>query len=224
MKLTQVSGSISLELGKVVRETAKATLAGLLTRTAPEGEVTPLEEISGSVAASVTEAVMPVLAILEILEAKIDRMTALLEDVAKAEAIVRRATGTQPAASVLEWDNLVATLSHHLPAGTSHPSVGDGFKVAEFQASHLAEAGYAIVPVSGEALAGTVATQEAHQPAVTFAGMDVERADARLAEARRNGADDSWYEGARRNYADDSWYEGARRNGADDSWYEGASA
>src|SRR5690606_17680826 len=178
MKLTQVSGSISLELGKVVRETAKATLAGLLTRTAPEGEVTPLEEISGSVAASVTEAVMPVLAILE---AKIDRMTALLQDVAKAEAIVRRATRTQPAASVLEWDNLVATLSHHLPAGTSHPSVGDGFKVAEFQASHLAEAGYAIVPVSGEALAGTVATQEAHQPAVTFAGMDVERADARLA-------------------------------------------
>src|SRR5690606_14587877 len=157
IKLTQVSGSISLELGKVVRETARATLAGLLTRTAPEGEVTPLEEISATVAASVAEAVMPALAELG---AKIDRMTALLENVAKAEAIVRRATGGQPAASVLEWDHLVATLSHHLPAGTSHPSVGDGFKVAEFQAAHLTEAGYAIVPVSGEALAGLAATQE----------------------------------------------------------------
>lgn len=187
--MTQVSGSISLELGKVVRETTRATLAGLLTRTAPEGEVTPLEEISTTVA----EAIMPALAVLE---AKIDRMTTLLENVAKAEAIVRRAAGTQPAASVLEWDNLVATLSHHLPAGTSHPTVGDGFKVAEFQAAHLAEAGYAIIPVSGEALASLAATQET-EVVRGPGGITPEasaRADARLAEARRNGIDDSWYE------------------------------
>lgn len=154
--MTQVSGSISLELGKVVRETTRATLAGLLARTAPEGEVAPLEEISGSVAASVAEAVMPALAELG---AKLDRMAALLESVAKTETIIRRATGTQPAASVLEWDSLVATLSHHLPAGTSHPKVGDGLKVAEFQAAHLCEAGYAVIPVSEEALAGLAATQ-----------------------------------------------------------------
>lgn len=202
MKLTQVSGSISLELGKVVRETTQATLAGLLTRTAPEGEVTPLEEISAAVASGVAEAIMPALAILG---NKVDRMNGLLENVATAEAIVRRATGTQPAASVLEWDNLVATLSHHLPAGTAHPTVGDGLKVAEFQAAHLAEAGWAIVPVSGEALAGLAVTQETKVVRGTVrepdhlgtGGITPEasaRADARLAEARRNGVDDSWYE------------------------------
>lgn len=195
--MTQVSGSISLELGKVIREITRATLAGLLTRTAPEGEVAPLEEISATVAASVAEAVTPALAELG---AKIDRMTTLLENVARAEAIVRRAAGTQPAASVLEWDNLVATLSHHLPAGTSHPTVGDGFKVAEFQAAHLAEAGYAIIPVSGEALASLAATQETKVVRGTVrepGGITPEasaRADARLAEAWRNGIDDSWYE------------------------------
>lgn len=187
--MTQVSGSISLELGKVVRETTRATLAGLLTRTAPEGEVTPLEEISSTVAASVAEVVMPALAELG---AKLDRLNGFLEDVAKAEAIVRRATGTRPAASVLEWDNLVATLSHHLPAGISHPTVGDGLKVAAFQAAHLAEAGYAIVPVSGEALAGLAATQETEVGGI--APEASARADARLAEARRNGVNDSWYE------------------------------
>lgn len=173
--MTQVSGSISLELGKVVRETTRATLAGLLARTAPEGEVTPLEEIGSTVAAKVAEVIMPALADLE---AKLDRLNGLLEDVAKAEAIVQHATGTQPVASVLKWDDLVATLSHHLPAGTSHPSVGDESKVAEFQATHLAKAGYAIVPVSREA----------------SARADARLADARLAEARRNGTDDSWYE------------------------------
>lgn len=48
--MTQVSGSISLELGKVVRETTKATLEALLTRTPPEGEATPLEQIGDAVA------------------------------------------------------------------------------------------------------------------------------------------------------------------------------
>lgn len=168
--MTQVSGSISLELGKVVRETTRAILDALLIRQVPDGGVTPLEEISSAVAARVAEGIMPVLADLG---TELNRLNGFLEDLAKSEAIVQHATGTQPVASVLKWDDLVATLSHHLPAGTSHPSVGDESKVAEFQATHLAKAGYAIVPVSREASA---------------------RADARLAEARRNGTDDSWYE------------------------------
>lgn len=149
--MAQVSGSISLEMSKVVRETTRAILDALLTRQAPDKEVTPLEEITVAVSSRLERELGGMLA-------EVRTALARLEELVSAESQRRgRPSGPRP----LDWDDLVATLSHHLPAGTAHPKVGDGFKVAAFQAAHLTEAGYAIVPVSGEALAGLAATQGA---------------------------------------------------------------
>lgn len=150
--MAQVSGSISLEMSKVVRETTRAILDALLTRQAPDGRgVTPLEEITVAVSSRLERELGGMLA-------EVRTALARLEELISAESQRRGLpSGPRP----LDWDNLVATLSHHLPAGTTHPKVGDGFKVAAFQAAHLTEAGYAIVPVSGEALAGLAATQGA---------------------------------------------------------------
>jgi|ADGO01.1.fsa_nt_gi hypothetical protein len=141
--MAQVSGSISLEMSKVVRETTRAILDALLTRQAPDKEVTLLEEITVAVSGRLERELGGMLA-------EVRTALARLEELISAESQRRgRPSGPRP----LDWDSLVATLSHHLPTGVTHPKVGDGFKVAAFQAAHLTEAGYAIVPVSGEALA-----------------------------------------------------------------------
>jgi len=118
-------------------------LDALLTRQAPDGGTTPLEEIAVAVSSRLERELGGVLA-------EVRTALARLEELDNAESQRRGLpSGPRP----LDWDNLVATLSHHLPAGTTHPKVGDGLKVAAFQAAHLTEAGYAIIPVSGEALA-----------------------------------------------------------------------
>lgn len=58
----------------------------------------------------------------------------------------------------LSEDEMVATLSCHLPAGLSTDALGDGSRIAAFQAQRLAAAGYALVAVSGPALEHAVRT------------------------------------------------------------------
>jgi hypothetical protein len=100
--------------------------------------------------------------------------------------------GGQGRRKIMDFSDAAATLACHLPAGTQVPGIerlNNARAVAEFQLQHLTEAGYAIVPVSGEALEAVRITREADRAEA------LRRADQRLAEARRNGPDDSWWEG-----------------------------
>lgn len=129
--------------------------------------------------------------------------------------------------ATLNHAETIATLSCHLPAGLSTDALGDGHRIAQFQAERLAAAGYALVAVAGPALEHAVATGNVladftsaakaaagvrvgppvttpprggtihlnGQPAPTVEYVTAEqRADDRLAQARRDGAADSWFE------------------------------
>jgi hypothetical protein len=78
--MTQVSGSISLELGKVVRETRDAVITELVRTVLTEDErengiPVPLNKVSDAVAVPVLQAVMPALASIE---RKLDVLTELI--------------------------------------------------------------------------------------------------------------------------------------------------
>jgi hypothetical protein len=185
---TQVSGSLALDLSKIIDETVRQVSAQL-------GPA--LEEVRRAVTA---------------LAASANR-------------------------SVLNPAETVATLSCYLPAGLSHDAL-PGHRVAEFQAEQLAQAGYALVAVSGPALEAALAVQqqaetyEQHQARVSRDLVDAavsaayptvetsapyandgitvayvpggpqpadylnreQRADERLAQARRDGVADTWFE------------------------------
>lgn len=77
--MTQVSGSISLEMSKVVRETTRAILDALLTRQAPDGGTTPLEEITVAVSSRLERELGGVLA-------EVRTALARLEELVNAES------------------------------------------------------------------------------------------------------------------------------------------
>jgi len=92
--------------------------------------------------------------------------------------------------AVLTDEDMTATLACYLPAGAATETFPTARQVAEFQAERLREMGYALVAVAGPALEHAQRTR----PELTSWDKAVARADARLAEATRNGADDSWFE------------------------------
>jgi hypothetical protein len=126
---SQVSGSIALDMSKVIETVVaevRQNIGRQLLRAVAEAEL-------GQV---VTEQTMPVLAQLQ---RQMRDVTALLTS------------------SALGEDDTRATLASCLPAGTyaqnENKVVGyDPRYVAAFQAERLAEAGYALVPISGPAL------------------------------------------------------------------------
>lgn len=100
-------------------------------------------------------------------------------------------------AVVLRDDEVAPILAEHLPqTEVLKPLVTQSF--AEFQTKALVDSGYAIVAVSGPALQ---AARHTHRP---VPGGDLKafierqraehRADERLAQANRDGIEDSWFD------------------------------
>lgn len=150
--MSQVSGAVSLDMGRVQRE------------------------ITAAVGAEVAKIVMPAL-------------VQLSDQIQKVSELI--------GAVVLRDDEVAPILAEHLPqTEVLKPLVIKSF--AEFQTKALADSGYAIVAVSGPALQ---AARHTHRPAP---GADLKafverqraehRADERLAQANRDGAEDSWFE------------------------------
>lgn len=149
--MTQVSGSISLELGKVVRETTYAVVQEI-TRTVPtadedeQGLPTPLAKLADAV----TERVM----------VRLDR------DLGGVLAEVR--TG------LLRLEELVQAEAQRRDRLVNGPATGE-------------------IPVLVEEYRPE---NDPTRPGMTPVGRMIPDPDQRLAEARRDGMDDSWYEEA----------------------------
>ena len=186
--MSQVSGSIALDMTKVTVEIDRAVQAAVL-------------QAAWEIAESYRAALFQLQRTLDALAASANRST-------------------------LNHAEMIATLSCHLPAGLSTDALGDGHRVAEFQADRLAQAGYALVAVSGPALehavntgnvltdftavakaaagvrpsspGGTIRVNGQPAPTIEYVTTAQQRADERLAQARRDGAADSWFEGDER--------------------------
>lgn len=168
----RVSGAFDIDMSKVTEEAA---------RRAAEQVATAL----GTLAEHLLQAIMPALA--------------------QVKQAVETSTALTFPAGLMNQDDARATLASMLPAGLlTH---GTAEQVADFQLQRLTEAGYAVVPVAGTALEHAIKVAQ-HRQRLAEAeparhgvqGVDVDRyeatarADARLAQARRDGQDDSWHE------------------------------
>jgi hypothetical protein len=105
-------------------------------------------EVAGAVSQAVAEVVMPALA-------QVDQRVKLLAGLLQSAA--------------LGPDEMRATLACHLPSG-----IPMAVNVAAFQAERLAEAGYALVPISGPALEHAQATACVPVPCPPFEEMRLE--------------------------------------------------
>lgn len=173
----RVSGAFDIDMSKVVEEAARRAAESLA------GQVGPA---LGQYVDDIIQAVMP--ALVQIHQA------------------VETLAGLMFPAGLMGQDDARATLASMLPSGTPMAP-----EVADFQLQRLTEAGYAVVPVAGAALDHAIKVAQHRQRLAESgpyppgsvealqlaAGVDVEavrRADARLAQARRDGQDDSWHE------------------------------
>lgn len=156
-------------MGKVVRETVQQVIAEITRQTVVEDEIQPPPAVAlGDVVAN--SVMLRLDRDLGGVLAEIRTGLARIEELSRAEAERReRIQVPVPLGAALGWDSMVATLSHHLPAEVS---TLDGFQVAQFLASHLAEAGYALVPISGEALAAGHLVRERDRSFTTVRGPD----------------------------------------------------
>jgi hypothetical protein len=144
---------------------------------------------------------------------------ALVPTVVQIHEAVQVSTGLTFPAGLMNQDDARATLCSMLPAGFLS-GAATAEQVADFQLQRLTEAGYAVVPVAGAALEHAIKVAQHRQrlaeqgPAPDKSwhdirtpeerrgaqGVDVDRyeatarADARLAQARHAGQDDSWHE------------------------------
>lgn len=183
--MAQVSGSISLDMDKVIRETARLVMTDMVREFRPaesEDQTTILEEVKLAVAQTLA-------GVIE----RLDKLEGLLSD---------QAAGPRPISTV----DAVQAVQAHLPAGTGtsqDPNMTHG-QVARFLINNLEASGYAVMKSSIELSAGPqdISGDPYAVPSNRIApkGVDVEaastsaRADARLAEANSNGPTDSWWE------------------------------
>lgn len=209
--MTQVSGSISLEMGKVVRDTARTVMTDLVSEFRP-ADSDQEESVLDVVADAVAERVV----------LRLDRdlggvlaevRTALLrvEELVRAEA--ERAGRMEPTPlSVMGPDGQplyvmggqVQGGGGGAPGGGSQGAVGVGSRVTEGGLLGTLVrcpecGGHGLLhrpdevpdgpaPAEPEPLAGAAHLDYAEDRAAA------RRADERLAQARRDGAEDSWYE------------------------------
>jgi hypothetical protein len=173
-KPVRVSGAFDLDMSKVVEEAARRAAESMAGQIAPA---------LAQYAEHLLQALMPALT-------RINRT-------------VEHAAGLAFPAGLMSDADARATLASMLPATVSaDPGAGTtGQQIADFQLQRLTEAGYAVVPVAGAALEHAIKVAQHRQRLAEYERGERDprvdataRADARLAQARHAGQEDSWHE------------------------------